>query len=144
MRVVHGPYAWWVVTVDLSRHAVERFQERVRPALTVGQAEDELARLLAVCEVSGVAPSWVGHEEEQRPADAFVELSDGVCVILHEERPGAFSAVTCVTRFALSEETRGRRNAARRAERARRRRIRQNVGYRKAEESRERPMVVGR
>ena len=144
LRVVHGPYAGGVVTVDLSRHAVERFQERVRPALMLGRAEDELARLVASAELTGVCPGWVSQEERERPADAFAVLSDGVCLILYEERPGVFSAVTCIARYALSEETRGRRNAARRAERARRRRLRRNAGYRKAEESRERPMAASR
>jgi hypothetical protein len=32
--------------VHLTDHALERFQQRVRPGLTFEQAEDELARLL--------------------------------------------------------------------------------------------------
>jgi hypothetical protein len=50
------------VIVDLTSHAVERYHERVRPGLSLEQAEDDLARQL---EAHGhwADPDWLPIEE---------------------------------------------------------------------------------
>ena len=130
---------WFVVEVEFTEHVVERFQERVRPALDLAAAEEELARLLPLAELTEVCPWWVTESEQpdERQADLFAVLCDGVAVLLMG-RGETFRAVTVITNRGLSEETRERRNAARRAARAAARRRRQNAAYRRA--NRRRPL----
>jgi hypothetical protein len=56
---VSGPA---LVVLELAGHAVERYHERVRPGLTLEQAEDDLARQL---EAHGhwAEPDWLASDE---------------------------------------------------------------------------------
>lgn len=49
--------------VHLTDHALERFQQRVRPGLTFEQAEDELARLLEEFGEWGECPDWYDGDD---------------------------------------------------------------------------------
>jgi len=46
-----------MATIQLSTHAVERFQQRVRPALALPDAGEELARLALVAELAAEPPA---------------------------------------------------------------------------------------
>ena len=111
-----------VETIILSKHAVERFQERVRPALSLEAAEEELAQLVLVGEVLEQAPAWHADRAAQ-DAPAYLLIAD---VILPLQPTGGrtFVATTCLPRGCMSEASRARRNRARRHQ-SRRRRERQ-------------------
>jgi hypothetical protein len=47
------------LTIDLTAHAIRRFRDRVRPALDLDCAADELARLIGQAELTPEAPAWV-------------------------------------------------------------------------------------
>lgn len=51
-----------MTAVQFTNHAVERFQERVRPTLGTGGAIAELARIVPFCELRLGSPPWCGRE----------------------------------------------------------------------------------
>jgi hypothetical protein len=48
-----------VTTIDLTAHAIQRFRDRVRPALDLDAAADELARLAGQAELTPSPPEWL-------------------------------------------------------------------------------------
>ena len=103
-----------VLTIELSRHAVERFRERVRPGLDVDAASDELARLAAIGEIHEEAPEWLASRQRQV---ASLYLVAGDVVLPLQFRMGeddCYGAMTCLVRGGLSLEARARRHARRR------------------------------
>jgi hypothetical protein len=48
-----------VTTIDLTAHAIQRFRDRVRPALDLDAAADELARLAGQAELTPCRPEWL-------------------------------------------------------------------------------------
>jgi hypothetical protein len=48
-----------VTTIDLTAHAILRFRDRVRPALDLDAAADELARLAGQAELTPCRPEWL-------------------------------------------------------------------------------------
>lgn len=91
--------------VVLKRHAIERFNERVRPALTFKAAKRELERLLEFAEPASKCP-WT----DAMHADGYLLLSDGVALVVRQARNGLVVAETCITAGGSSEEIRERRN----------------------------------
>jgi hypothetical protein len=63
------------VARELSDHAVERWQERVRPGLTLGQAEEDLARALEEHGSWAECPDWINDWHE---ADGWLAVGDGL------------------------------------------------------------------
>lgn len=111
-----------VVTVGFSDHAVERFIERVRPALDVDSARDELMSLAASGQVHVGPPPW------RRRADTFLHLALGdLDFPLDADRRGeGLVATTCISRSLppighVGRARRRRRNARERASREYRR-----------------------
>jgi hypothetical protein len=47
------------LTIDLTAHAIQRFRDRVRPALDLDGAADELANLICQAEVTPQRPQWL-------------------------------------------------------------------------------------
>ena len=76
-----------MATIQLSTHDVERFQQRVRPALALPDAREELARLALVVELA--QPHWT--------------------------EPEVLVATTCLARGERSADGRRRRRACRAA-----------------------------
>lgn len=94
--------------VILSSHAIERFRERARPALDLADAEEELARLATVAELSADPPSWHAARTAH-DSDAYLVIAD-VVLPLVQRSDGEYVATTCLVRGSLSEASRVRRN----------------------------------
>lgn len=101
-------------TVDLSLHAIERFQQRMRPALTLAAAEEELAELMALGEIVGQPPDWFARRQLQH-APCYLVVGDFVLPLVPARYdPEVLCATTCVARGGLSDKARERRNSHRR------------------------------
>lgn len=104
-------------TIQLSEHAIQRFRERVRPALGVAEAEGELARLAPVGDLLSEAPAWHAVSTAAL-APWYLVIADCVLPLRpHWRDPDVLIATTCLARGDLSEATRFRRRARRRAAR---------------------------
>ena len=101
------------ITVELSRHAVERFQQRVRPALEPLEAEEELARLALVAELTSEPPDWHAVSCAQRASWYLVAADIVLPLKQHATEPHVLVATTCMARGELSEDVRRRRRARR-------------------------------
>lgn len=112
-----------LAVIELSPHAIGRYQERIKPALSLEQAERELVLVLDHASVTHERPSWYSVEGEpsryQAPVDAFLMLGQDISFPLRITSQGHYAAITCVARSVLSPEARARAN-----EQARRRRRR--------------------
>ena len=99
------------MTLHVSDHAVERFNERVRPTLDRPAAKRELLRLVSLAERSTVPPDW--HLKEEHDAD-YLHLSDGIACTVKGR-----SVTTVLIRGSHSDlhrAERKRRKAKKRAE----------------------------
>lgn len=97
--------------LGISDHAVERFRERVRPALDLDDARRELLRLTQVAEIIA-PPEWAQMSDDR--ADGAVLLSDDVCLLVSYLRENRPVAVTCVFRGWCGSRERAARNRERR------------------------------
>ena len=97
-----------MLTIQLSQHAVERFQERVRPALDVAPAADELAALILFGDVVDTPPSW--HAGTCAQLAPFYLVAGDVLLPLkqHWSEPDVLVATTCLVRGVRSEDVRAR------------------------------------
>lgn len=112
--------------VQLTAHAIQRYNERCRPALDRAEAGRDLRRLLSHGRMVPESPPWT-----QRTQATFSEryLVVGTDIVLPLRRAGGlWVAVTCLVRGCISEATRERRNRRRVAGKAERRRGRGNRG----------------
>ena len=101
-------------TVELSAHAVERYQQRVRPGLSFEAAEDELARVVLVGEITTEPPAWHLRSCARR-APLYLCVADVLLTLaLHRSQPGVFVATTCFAKGSLSADARRYRTARRR------------------------------
>lgn len=104
-------------TIQISSHAAERFNERVRPALTADAAADEFARIALVGTVSEAPPPW--HLRNCAQITPFyLEVADILVPLKpHWSEPGVLVATTCIPKGSLSDASRERRTARRRRDR---------------------------
>jgi len=103
------------VEIRLGSHAVERFHERVRPALHLDAAELELGRLVAQGSVVADPPVWLAPRQRQF-ACCYVVVGDLVLPLEPDRRDReVLVALTCIARGGLSDRARQGRNARRRA-----------------------------
>lgn len=113
----------------LSNHALDRYIDRVKPQLTRETARAELEALIALAgSVQTEAPTFAPHDVSYGKATAshFLAVSEGIALalVVKQTRAGepVYLAVTCLTRYGLSENGRTRRNERAAKRRARRRR----------------------
>lgn len=99
--------------IVLSTHAVERYRDRVKPALSVADARTELQVLLEGAGPPTERPPFAAGYGQ---GDAFVEVSDGICLVL-VRHPDKLVAATCLVRCGLDPSRRARRKAIRRKKR---------------------------
>lgn len=99
--------------IRLTRHAIERYVDRVRPGLGIPEAEAELEQLVRIGQVLADAPPWY-HGNARKPA-AYLVAGDVLVPLNHRGL-----ALTVVVREPLRPDE----LAARREEKARRRRKR--------------------
>jgi hypothetical protein len=94
--------------IKLTRHAIDRFNERVRPTLEPDQAENELHRLLALGQrVEHL--DWYFCDDPSEMPDYFLELSDGIALAIKNGY-----AMTCLTRGGFADAAREFRHQKRR------------------------------
>jgi hypothetical protein len=110
VQIETQPRPLTATTIDLTEHAIERFRERVRPAIDFDAAADELAQIAARGELTAVAPAWL-----RARALVYLVLGDVVLPLEPDRRePDRLVAVTCLVRGSLSPRARAARNACRR------------------------------
>lgn len=101
------------VEVALSHHAVERYQERVRPGLEAKLARADLQRLMSAGEITSCPPAWLQSRERQSAA-FYLTIGDVVLPLdpcrRNRER---LVALTCIVRGSLSGAARASRSARR-------------------------------
>jgi hypothetical protein len=109
----HCRFAVTDLSIGLTSHAVDRFQERVRPGLSHEQAEEELGRLIRFGEVSSAPPRWLADTQRQRAA--FYLLVGDIVLPLdpHPAQRERLQALTCLVAGGISEAARERRNSLR-------------------------------
>lgn len=107
--------------ISISRHALIRYLERVRPSLSgIKAAQDEIERLSGFCYVSEESPEWVRKESSytrETLVDRFslwLLIGDDVALPLEEKSNGRFEAVTCVVSGGISDAAREARSQHRR------------------------------
>jgi tRNA C32,U32 (ribose-2'-O)-methylase TrmJ len=101
------------VTIQLSQHAVERFQQRVRPALSLLDAERELAQLALAGELIPEPPAWHAATCAQI-AEWYLVIADVVLPLKqHWSDRDVLVATTCLARGERSAEARHRRRQRR-------------------------------
>lgn len=115
----------------MSEHAVDRYLERVKPALDLAAASEDLVRMAQSCgEIVEDYPDWVFNLRELVGDDYFdselehrhvavLMLGDDIALPLVERRNDLL-AVTCLSRAGLPEGARAYRNRKNRSKRARR------------------------
>lgn len=89
----------------ITRHAVERYIERIKPALGEVTARCELEALLAQTEIVERPPAWV----EWRIGMTYHVLSDGIIAV----QAANGYVTTILIRGGCSERTRARRKSRR-------------------------------
>lgn len=105
-----------VFRLSVSRHAAERFVDRVRPGLLVNDGAQELARLSGTGSLQPQAPDWL--RTEQRPA-FYLLLTPDIAVPVDLASNGSYHARTVLTRPVAKSRTRQQqRRQARRKRRA--------------------------
>ena len=106
--------------VTLTEHAVQRFNERVRPGLSIAQARTELRRLVAEhAEPCAEPPRWY-FEGEQARADTLVRIGPDI-LLPCATRDGRLFALTVVCRGLVGDQERAYRRRRKLAERERKR-----------------------
>lgn len=111
-------------TVTLSAHAIEQYQQRVKPGLDLDAARDELERLRPLGEITTLAPDWVNAA---RPAPYYLLLSDAIVLPLAPQA-AAWIATTCITQRTLTP-TRRTAKSARKASLAARKRAQRRTRH---------------
>lgn len=111
------------VTVHLRDHAVDRYVERVKPALDRPAAIKDLEHVAELARL-GERPDWT-HQRFDAPSlgECFVcwlLIGDDIAMPLEPAVDGSFTAMTRITSSGISEAARERRAQARRAAAGRR------------------------
>jgi hypothetical protein len=102
-------------TIQLSEHAVQRFQQRVRPSLALADAEEQLARLAVFADLVIDPPAWHAATCAQL-APWYLVLGDVVLPLkAHYSDPDVLVATTCIARGERSDAARERHRARRKA-----------------------------
>lgn len=98
--------------IRLTDHAIQRYQERVKPHFTLDEAQVEARRLLEYfAAIQTERPNWFDDAtgEHDQPFDGYAMIGDGIAFPLRGSR-----AITCVTVGSMGDEARTARNHRRR------------------------------
>lgn len=96
--------------IGFSRHAVERYRERIRPSLECEAVKAELSRLLATALVTRERPAWL--TEDEHGTAAYLLLADGeICLPLMRRAAGELYSTTCLFRGQMAAIHRSRLNS---------------------------------
>ena len=116
MRITTGKHS-----VRIGPHAVTRYHERVRAALSLARVHDEMRGVLPNGEVVIARPSWIVTCTSL--ADAWLQIGDDVAFPLLADETGKddYFATTCVTKGTELDDHGVDRRRARKAKRRARR-----------------------
>lgn len=107
------------MSLQVSQHAVERYLQRVKPALDFPAAKNELIALCAIGQ-EVEPPEWAYFDEDRGThVDRILELSDGVIALL-----GGRTVISVLTRGSHHPEVRAAKNDFKRRQRKKKRRSR--------------------
>jgi hypothetical protein len=105
--------------VEFSRHAVERYEERVRPGLSHARLSEELLRMASAGRIVPAPPRWVAWDLR---SPLYLELGDVVFPLRRSGEGSSWIAATCLVRGSLSPHAR-KSKTLRRRRRSRRGRL---------------------
>jgi hypothetical protein len=98
--------------VRFTRHCVEQYQLRFRPALDLICAEADLTMIAGCGHMTTAPPGWLA--DRRREADAyFLVGEDLVMPLVRSTTSTSWVAVTCLSRGTISPMERDRRRARR-------------------------------
>lgn len=109
-----------MLRVRFANHAIERYRDRLRPALSIETAKAELEKLSVHSVLCPEGPDWM-NEERRDANDLFLEIGDAAFPLVTSDDGESLVAKTCLVRGSLSPQARDRRNRANRARRRNRR-----------------------
>jgi hypothetical protein len=100
--------------IIFTRHALDRYQERIRPLAKLTQCRRELERLMAEATIAADVPPGVMADAEAEAPDAWLVLAGGslICPLV-VRTDGTVAAVSLYGRGSLGTHTRRRRNERR-------------------------------
>ena len=78
--------------VRISDHAVEQYQQRIKPGFDLDAAQAELEQLRAVAQIAASAPGWVNAV---RQAPCYLLIGDAIVLPVLRDRNG-WVATTCL------------------------------------------------
>ena len=78
--------------VRISDHAVEQYQQRIKPGFDLAAAQAELEQLRAVGQIAATAPGWVNAV---RQAPCYLLIGDAIVLPVLRDRNG-WVATTCL------------------------------------------------
>ena len=107
MTVIHADTA-----IRFSDHAINRYQQRCKPALDRVNAQQDLGQLVPIGRLLTRAPNWLAARQ-RRNSPVYLEIGDVVPVAAGTN--GGLYAVMCLVRGGMSKQARRRRNDQRRA-----------------------------
>ena len=100
------------VPVRFSRHCIEQYQLRFRPALDLTGAEAELAAIAGCGQMSTAPPGWLA--DRRRKAEAYFLIGeDLVMPLVRSTSTGGWLATTVLSRGTISPMERERRRGRR-------------------------------
>jgi hypothetical protein len=99
-----------VKKLGLSKHAIQRFHERVKPALSAKAAAAELRALVDMADLVTDPPEWM---QDTRPTDRWLELADGIAAAV-----AGNTVTTILLRGGADPAARARKQAHKRHRRA--------------------------
>lgn len=102
--------------IRFSEHAIERFIERVRPALDRDAALDAMVRLRHIGQVTPGRPPWMNPTDDDGDVVAYLVAGDvafPLTISSQADRRHRYVAKTTVVPGSIPAETRERRNRQR-------------------------------
>ncbi len=100
--------------VTFANHAIERYRDRLRPALSIENATAELEAVSAFSVLTPRGPAWMS-EDRKEDGVLFLEIGDAAFPLVPDDDGGSLVAKTCLVKGSMSPEARDRRNRDRQA-----------------------------
>jgi hypothetical protein len=93
--------------VRISDHAVEQYQQRIKPGFDLQAAQAELEQLRAVAQIATSAPEWVNAV---RQAPCYLLIGDAIVLPVLRDRNG-WVATTCLINRTITPARRQAKTA---------------------------------
>jgi hypothetical protein len=94
-------------TVRISNHAVEQYQQRIKPGFDLDAAQAELEQLRTVAQIAASAPEWVNAV---RQAPCYLLIADAIVLPVLPDRHG-WVATTCLINRTITPARRQAKTA---------------------------------